>query len=190
MSEFKLVFKENDQKCYRTGTPDSLLTDMFHYQVGRNSNFFQLLDKDCNIIASSRSHAWQFLLARANHYVIEVRHPNTKVVLITGPVKHVVNALKGQYSEFAENKFVLVAYPTWDKDLSHTVLCDNTVDTFKVLSDWFDVAEPVNEVRRSNVNWKELYINTELERIENIIKQNDTDLAMDLIRKLVEKVQK
>ena len=188
MSEFKLVFKENDAKCYRSGTADALLIDMFHYQLGRNSNFFQVLDQDAKIITSSRTNCWQFLLSHAKHYVVEVRHPDTKVVLITGSVKDVVDALKGQYEEFSQNKFELVAYPTWDKEVSHTVLCDNTVDTFKVLNDWFEVEEP--EVRESKTNWKELYINTELQRIENLIQIHDTDMAMDLIRKLVEKVQK
>ena len=191
MSDFKIVFKENGEKCYRSGTPDSLLIDMFHYNLGRNSNFFQVLDSDAKVLVSSWANSWQFLLSRAHHYVIEVRHPDTKVVLIAGPVKRVVNALQGQYSDFAESNFELVAYPKWDKTVSATVLCDNTVDTFKVLTDWFDIEKPeVGEKQKAQTDWKGLYVNAELERIENLIQQHDTELAMNLIRKLVENVQK
>lgn len=191
MSDFKIVFKENGEKCYRSGTPDSLLVDMFHYHLGCNSNFFQVLDSDAKVLVSSWANSWQFLLSRANHYVIEVRQSDTKVVLISGPVKHVVAALKDQYSDFSDNKFELVAYPKWDKQVSQVVLCDNTVDTFKVLTDWFDIEKPeVGEKQKAQTDWKGMYVNAELERIEHLIHMKDTELAMNLIRQLVENVQK
>lgn len=189
MSDYKLVFNENDENCYRTGTPDSLLVDMFHYKVGRNSNFFQLRDKNSKVIASSRSNVWQFLLSHAKHHIIEVRDSTTKYVIVQGPVQWVINGLKDEYEDFAQSKIELVLYPTWDKDteVQKTVLCDNTVDTFKVLNNWF---EEEQEVQESNVNWKSMYINTELQRIENLIELQDTQMAMEVIRKLVENVQK
>lgn len=188
MSDFKLVFKENDEKCYRSGPPDALLIDMFHYNVGRNSNFFQLFDRDLNLITSSRANCWQFLLSNAKHYVIEVINPDNQQSIFSGPANNVVAALRGSYDDFSTVRLHLLAYPTWDKAVSKTVLCDNTVDTFKVLNDWFEVEEP--EVKETKTDWKGLYISTELERIENLINLQDTNTAMEVIRKLVENVQK
>ena len=42
----------------------------------------------------------------------------------------------------------------------------------------------------NEVDWKGLYISTELSRIENLIKQGDIDLGMKLVRDLVQKIQK
>lgn len=190
-NDYTLLVKENGEKVAKKGTPDALLIDMFVKLVGRNSNFCELHDEKGNVITTARSDTWQFLLSNAKHYVIEVRNSITKHSLYRGPATTVVAALRGTYDDFAKNSLELVAYPTWDEKQSTTTLCDNTKDTFTVLDKWFEYVKPeVGEKQKAQTDWKGLYVNAELERIENLIQMHDTDLAMSLIRKLVENVQK
>lgn len=186
MTDYNLSFNlANGEGVCVIGSPDGLLSKLLLERIGHSK--FKVLDNvTLHEIAIGYNECVQFLLNECKHFTIAVMVDDKVQSLVEGPVKHVQHYML-QNSDIMSN-MVLVVKCSFDSHAAIPLAMRNN-DVYRVLKNWFTGRVNNTNPKKPESNWKEMFITSELERIEDIIRSGETAEAMERIRTLVQAVQ-